>query len=322
MRKTVAILGWAILAATSAVATAQEEAGGQGQTAKSAPAARATAGQAWQQVEERAIRAAVDAFANGYNAHDAKAVAALFAADGEAIDAEGSAAQGRAAIERVFGRVFADRPKARIEISVGSIRVLSPTVAIEDGFSAVTHAPNEPAVRNRYLVVHVKQDGTWRMASARDLSDEAPPAEEQLKQLAWLVGDWVDESPESLVLTSYRWTENHRFLLSEFTVQIAGRPAMTGSQRIGWDPLARKLRSWVFDSEGGFAEGTWTRDGQRWLVKTTGVTREGKPASATNVITRLAKDRMSWESRDRSVGGDVMPSLGPVTVVRKPPKAR
>jgi len=322
MRRSVTILGWAIEAMILAAVTAQGAAEGEAPAEKSAPAAQAPTSPAWQQAEERAIRAVAEAFAKGYNAHDAKAVAALFTADAEAVDEEGNATQGRAAIEQVFAGIFAENPKTRIEVSVGSIRFPSPTVAIEDGSSSVIRAPNEPAERNRYMVVHVKQGGTWRMASARDLPGEPPLAEEQLKQLGWLVGDWVDESPESLIITSYRWTENHHYLVSDFTVQIGGRPAMTGSQRIGWDPLAKKLRSWVFDSEGGFVEGTWTRDGQRWLVKTTGVTRDGKPASATNVTTRVAKDRMTWESRDRSVGGDVMPNIGPVTIVRKPPQAK
>ena len=94
-----------------------------------------------------------------------------------------------------------------------------------------------------------------------------------------MIGDWVDESPEALVMTSYRWTDNQCYILSEFKVQIGGRPMMTGSQRIGWDPLAKKIRSWVFDSEGGFGEGIWTREGNRWIVKRTGVTRDGKIAS-------------------------------------------
>jgi len=32
------------------------------------------------------------------------------------------------------------------------------------------------------------------MASARDLADEENSSEDQLQQLAWLIGEWVDES--------------------------------------------------------------------------------------------------------------------------------
>ena len=96
---------------------------------------------------------------------------------------------------------------------------------------------------------------------------------EHLKQLAWLIGEWIDESPESLVTTSYRWDDNHTFMLSDFEVKVAGRPVMSGTQRIGWDPLAKTIRSWVFDSEGGFAEGVYSHAGNRWIVKLTGVTQ-------------------------------------------------
>lgn len=304
MARSMSILGLAIVVAVSATAAAQTP---------PAPA--------WQQADEQAVRSAVETFARAYNAHDAKAAAALFTADGEAIGREGRTAHGRAAIEQVFARAFQENPETRIEISVASVRFLGPTAALEEGSCATFRAPGEPAQRNRYLVFHGKQGDVWRMASAHDFPDEPPSAEEQLKQLDWLVGDWVSESPEALVVTSCRWSEPRRYLLSEFTVQVAGRPAMKGSQRIGWDSLRKTLRSWVFDSEGGFAEGTWTRDGDRWVVKTTGVTRDGKPASATSVTTRTAKDRMTWQSRDRSIGGERLPDVGPVVIVRTPPKA-
>ena len=134
-----------------------------------------------------------------------------------------------------------------------------------------------------------------------------------------MIGEWVDESPEALVMTAYRWTDNQCYILSDFKVQIAGRPVMTGTQRIGWDPLAKTIRSWVFDSEGGFGEGTWTREGNRWIVKRTGVTRDGKTASSTNIITQVSHDRMTWQSRDRVVGGEKTPDLEEIPITRKPP---
>lgn len=271
------------------------------------------------QADEQAIRQAAEAFARAYNAHDAAAVAALFTPDAEIVNEEGAAQQGRQAIQQAFAAIFKENPKSQIQLKVTSIRFVSPTLAIEDGTSVATTKEGEPAERSRYTAVHIKQDGGWQMASARDFPDESAAGQEELQQLDWLVGHWVDESPEALIVTTYRWTDNHQFILGEFTVQVGGRPAMTGSQRIGWDPLAKKLRSWVFDSEGGFAEGVWTREGNQWLAKMTGVTREGKAASATNIIIRLSKDRMTWQSRDRVVGDDKMPDLQAIPVVRKPP---
>ena len=75
----------------------------------------------------------------------------------------------------------------------------------------------------------------------------------------------------------------------------------------------------MHDSEGGFAEGVWTRNGDQWVVKMNGVTHDGHPASSTNILTHVAKDRMTWQSRDRVVGDEIMPNVEPIVVVRKAP---
>jgi uncharacterized protein (TIGR02246 family) len=277
------------------------------------------AADAARQQDESAIRLAAEAFAKAYNAGDAKAISQLFAADGEIVNEDGESTQGRAGIEEAFAGIFKEHPKTHIDLASESIRFPSPDMAVEDGTAAVTYGPDEPAQRNPYSVVYTRQDGKWLTASARDLPDESATPEEQLKQLQWMIGEWVDESPEALVLTSYRWTDNQCYILSEFKVQIEGQPVMTGTQRIGWDPLAKTIRSWVFDSEGGFGEGIWSREGNQWIVKRTGVTRDGKIASSTNIITRVSKDRMTWQSRDRIVGGEKTPDIAEFPITRKPP---
>ncbi len=290
--------------------------------AKPAAATAASAPVAARPQDEKAIQLAAEAFAKAYNAGDAKAIAALFLADGEIVNDQGESTQGREGIEQVFAGIFKDHPKTHIDLAGKSIRFIGPDTAVEDGVATVTYGPDEPAERSPYTVVYSRQHGKWLTASSRDLPNEAPTPEEQLKQLQWMIGDWVDESPDAVVVTSYRWTDNQCYILSEFKVQKAGRPELTGTQRIGWDPLAKTIRSWVFDSEGGFGEGTWSRDGDRWTVKRTGVTRDGKIASATNIITRVSKDRMTWESRDRIVGGETTPDIAAIPISRRlpPPK--
>ena len=269
--------------------------------------------------DEKPIRLAAEAFARAYNAGDAKAIASLFVADGEIVSEEGEATQGREGIEQVFAGIFKEHPKTHIDVAIGSIRFIGAEMAVEEGVATVIHAADEPAQRSPYSVVHALHDGKWLTASSRDLADDTPAPEEQIKQLQWMIGEWVDESPEALVMTSYRWTDNQCYILSEFKVQVGGRPVMTGTQRIGWDPLAKKIRSWVFDSEGGFGEGIWTREGNQWIVKMTGVTRDGKIASATNVTTHVSKDRMTWQQRDRIVGGEKTPDIAETPIARRPP---
>ncbi|MCC6125254.1 MAG: SgcJ/EcaC family oxidoreductase [Pirellulales bacterium] len=285
-------------------------------------AERPAAGRSSRPEDEKAIRQLAGQFAKAYNAGDAQAAAKLFAPEAEIVDAEGRSMQGRERLRDIFAGNFREHPQTQIEIDIVSLRFIGPTTAVADGTNTVVHAPGEAALRNRCEIVYLKQDGGWRIGSARDLSDEPPSGEEQLRQLDWLVGEWIDESPDSLIVTSYRWSENRQFLLGEIQVQIKGRPAMSGTQRLGWDPAEQKIRSWIFDSEGGFGEGLWTRDGNRWIVKMSGVDREGKTASSTNVTTMVGKDRMTWQSRDRIVGDEVVPDSEEIHVVRKPPQPK
>jgi len=298
--RTVAILALMLAWALSAAATPAETA---------APT-----------LDEKDIRGAADVFTKAYNAHDAKALAGLFTADGEIINEAGERLQGREAIEQTFAAAFGQRPQAQISVAIESLRFVAPTVAIEEGATTVQGMPDEPAEHHRYTVVHVKQDGRWQMASARDVPDEAASARQRIDQLGWLVGRWVHETPEALVITDYRWNEAHDAIVSDFRIQVGGRPAMIGTQRIGWDPSTKAIRSWVFDSDGDVAQGGWTRDGNHWIIKTTGATHEGRVVSSTQVISPVAKDRMTWQSRDRVVGDEVLPNIEEIVMVRTPPQ--
>jgi hypothetical protein len=167
-------------------------------------------------------------------------------------------------------------------------------------------------------VLHVQRDGQWLVALARDTPAEPPTHHERLQPLAWLVGEWIDDGGSSVVRTTCRWSNDKNFLLQDINLQIDGRDAMHVTQRIGWDPLSKRIRSWVFDTEGGFGEGFWARDGDSWVIKSTGVRPDGSPASATAVIVPTGADGYVWRVGDRVAGNEVQPPLE-VKVVRKPP---
>jgi hypothetical protein len=122
------------------------------------------------------------------------------------------------------------------------------------------------------------------------------------------------------VESRFRWDENKSFLLEEFQVISQGSTVLKGTQRIGWDPQARQVRSWIFDSAGGFGEAVWTQVGDDWVCRAKGVRSDGSSASATRTLTRAAQDRVIWTSTDRVDDGELLPELA-VTMVRKPPQA-
>ncbi len=270
--------------------------------------------------DEQAIRAIVEAFTKAFDKHDAEAIAALFVPDGKMITEDGTVIEGRKAIAATFAEQFADNPKATITVTVDSIKFIGSDLALEIGSTRMTPGPGQLPESNRYNVVHVKRDGKWLMALARDTDGETLTNHDRLKALEWLVGDWIDESPEAVVMTSCRWSADKNFLLQDIQVITAGKEMMTINQRIGWDALQKCMHSWVFDSEGGFGEGLWTRDGDDWLIKATGVRTDGSTASATNMVTRAGKDAYVWRSTNRVLGGTVGDSVE-VRIVRKPPTA-
>ena len=210
-----------------------------------------------------------------------------------------------------------------------NVQIVSSTVqiscklalAVEIGTTKETPAPGETPDYDRYTVLHVKRDGKWQMALARDAESGTPTNNERLQPLAWLVGEWVDDNGSVVVYSTCRWSDDGNFLLQEFKLQIQGQEAMQVSQRIGWDPLAKRIRSWVFDSEGGYGESVWARNGDAWVIKATGVRSDGTTASATNVLVRTGTDGYVWRSTDRIIGDEVTPSIE-VKAVRKPPQPK
>ena len=186
--------------------------------------------------------------------------------------------------------------------------------------SVRTRSPDE----STYSALFVKRDGKWLLDR---VTEEEPPAAapppsnyEHLKDLEWMVGSWIDhdEEEDAMIQTDCDWTKNQNFMTRSFAVVVGDQVDMAGMQIIGWDPVAKQIRSWVFDSDGGFAEGKWTRKGDRWLIQQTGTLPDGSKSSAVNIMKQIDDDSFTWQSVQRSVNGDILPNVDEVTVVRKP----
>ena len=284
------------------------------ETTKAAPSARGE--------DEAAIKALLDAFTKAFNAGDATAAAATYSETAIVVDEHGDRIEGRAAIKDQLAASFAESPRTTIAIEVDALRFLGPETAIEIGRTTITPAPGAGSPeKTRFTAVYVKTGGQWLQSAVRDEVSHDLTPHDRLKELEWMVGDWVNESQDAVVNTTCKWTADGNFLVREFTMKTQGQPVLSGTQRIGWDPVRHQIKTWIFDSEGGYGEGYWTRDGDRWLIKTDGVRQDGKHASATNIITRLGKDRASWQSVDRTVGSAAVPGVDEFTIVRKPPEA-
>lgn len=269
--------------------------------------------------DEQAIRKAVTAFVELYNAHNTDGLAALFAADARMTLRDGTEFNSRDQIKQAFVQAFTDTPKCAVSVSVDSFRFLTPDVAVEEGSTSLFPDGETLVANSRYTVVHVKKDGKWLMQSVRTVEEESISAYGELQPLEWLIGDWIDEGHNEDVETTFRWDDNKSFLLEEFRVIRGGEVVMKGTQRIGWDPQAKQIRSWTFDSAGGFGEATWTQVEDRWVVKAKAVTADGTSASATRTLTRAAPERVIWTATERLAGSEQLPDLA-VTMVRRAPQ--
>jgi uncharacterized protein (TIGR02246 family) len=269
--------------------------------------------------DEQQIRQAVVAFVEQFNAHKPDALAALFAPDARMVLRDGTEINGRDAIKQSFEAAFGESPKSAVSVVVDSLKFLTPDVAVEEGFTTAFPDGETLTARSRYTVVHLKKEGKWLMQSVRVVEEESLSAYGELQPLEWLLGEWIDEGRTENVEKTFRWDENKSFLLEEFQVVRGGEVVLKGTQRIGWDPQAKQIRSWTFDSAGGFGEATWTPVGDDWVVKAKAVTADGTSASATRTLTRAATDRVIWTATERLAGYDALPDLA-VTMVRKPPK--
>jgi len=267
--------------------------------------------------EKAAIIANDRAFEAAYAKADVKMLADFFAEDAEYIADDGRTLSGRAQIEETLRAGLLARKGGKIAINVDAVRVLSPEVVSEKGTTTVTTKDGE-ASTSLYNAIHVKKDGKWKISQLVESPLPAVSPRERLEELAWLIGNWeeADKTNDLTVQSQYLWARGGNFLTRNVTVKRGGDAALEGWQIIGWDPIEERIRTWTFDGEGGFAEGYFTREGERWLLRETGVAPDGSRTGADNTITKVSADRFTFESNNRTLDGDPQPSIGRVEINR------
>ena len=169
----------------------------------------------------------------------------------------------------------------------------------------------EEPTSSRYSILHVREGKKWLMAVVR----EWPVETTSLRDLEWLIGTWESKRDGTVVTTRYEWTANKAFIRCQFSV-AQGKDVQTGMQMIGKDSGSGELRSWTFESEGGFGEATWSRDGNKWVMDTAARLPDGSTLAATNILTPLGPDSFTWQTVKRSSDGEEADELPPVKVTR------
>jgi uncharacterized protein (TIGR02246 family) len=268
------------------------------------------------------IRNLLKVMTNAYNQADAKGLAAVFTDDAVLFDPDGEEVRGRDAIGRRYSEAFDNGPTCKIVEAVKAIHLLSPDVASVVGHFHLDDEKGAALISGRYSLLAVRKQNEWKLAELRDLANTSRDTADKggpLRPLEWLVGDWVDEGEDGKAASTVRWEEGQKFLVRKYTLQADGEPDRSGTQWIGWDPQAQQIRSWVFDSEGDFGQGQWTRAGDAWIIKASGVTGDGLTTSSTQFIEPINKDSLKLRATERIVGTELLPNIEETVMVRKPP---
>lgn len=262
------------------------------------------------------IRKSIDSYVAAFNAGDAKVLAEHWTEDGELANEAGQMIKGREDLITSFARYFASRD-VKLELLEVNVELLSPSVASETGIARVVTAGEEPK-ELEYQVVHVKTPAGWKMdrVAEQPLAPLPPTHYDQLRDLEWMLGSWASADEGAVVEVNCHWTTNQNFLVWTFRVASGEDAAFEGTQVIGWDPHAGAIRSWLFDSDGGFGVGLWSASEGRWTVATLNVLPDGRRGSSTNVYEIVDENTVRFSSVGRQVDGELLPSFDPVTIVR------
>jgi uncharacterized protein (TIGR02246 family) len=265
--------------------------------------------------DESVIRQSAQEFVDAYNRADASAIAAEWTEDGEYKIGRESL-KGRAAIAAEYKEQFKAHPGSKMKVDVKSVRLIAPTVAIEEGTASVSDSSNGPPSSSDYTALHVKQGDKWLMLIVRDSETPNVEFDRDLKELAWMVGDWTASSDKAKIELKCTWMANKNFLRLEITVHGGNGDIPGGVQVISRHPQSGDLVSWFFSANGGFGTGVWHRDGSRWIIQTEGVAADGTPTAATNILYRANDNVVSWQSTRRFLGDKALPNIKELVIER------
>lgn len=249
------------------------------------------------------------AFIEAFNKGDAKAVSEFWTPEGAYTDQAGREYKGRAALEKMYKQFFAENQGAKLTIHVKSLRAISADVAMEEGITEVVMPHGDPPTAAKFVAVLVKKGDAWYFENVHDSVALPPSNAEHFDGLTWLLGEWVGESQKGQSAQfSYEWAENRNFIVSHFAITVNGVPVSGGRHILAWDAADKTIRSWSFYSGGGFGEGTWKQNGNKWTIQTTSKTPNGKQVSMSSVVEQTDADHMTWQVTEVSIDGKKQPA--------------
>lgn len=274
------------------------------------------------QLEAEQVRQKAKSYVDAFNRKDAKAITKLWADNALIHPDTGETLQDPVAIESYFQNFLNQLGDAKLELHIKSIEFPKENEAVEEGTSILTRTGEDP-ITATYRAYYEKRKGEWRLVEVEEPIDDNDDDEEEafharkLQPLEWLIGTWVDTDRDYEIRTHGKWDEHKKFILQHFSVAKGDSPVMEGHQVIGWDPVRKTIRSWIFDSAGGYGEGRWTKKGDSWIVEASFTLANGDKASSVNTYSAIGPNTYTWQSSNREVAGRSQPDIPRVQVLRR-----
>lgn len=117
--------------------------------------------------QEQAIFHEIEAFSEAWSRGDAKAAASFYTEDGVRVGAAGDIQHGRAELEAAYNELLHGRfAGATVKQDRGTIRRLTPDLALWQGGMAITPPGGAPPLKGYVVQLMKKVDGRWLVLEA------------------------------------------------------------------------------------------------------------------------------------------------------------
>lgn len=268
--------------------------------------------------DSQAVLSRLKAYQESFNSNDPAKIATFWTSDAEFVyPRTGETVNGNKEIADVLLKKINEVPNTKIVFKDLKVEFPDSEHAIVTGFAQLDQNGKLSERRARKIEL-VKEKGEWLIARTSEIDIANPPnLYEHLKPLEWLIGKWKDDDDNVDITFENKWDRNKNFIIQTFASTIYGNDEIDGMQMIGWDPDQEKIRSWIFDTDGGYGGGYWTKSGDNWQLELNYTLSDGREASSLNLFNLKDADHYEYSSIHREVDGIVLPNIDPVSIVRE-----
>ena len=266
-----------------------------------------------------AIASQIESYVAAFNTHDAKKLVSHWSPRGvHSNQSTGKIEVGREALEKHYDELFQAVDNLKLEVTNEEIEFISPSVAIGHGMAAVTQTGTDKIERTEYSAVFVFRDDRWHIDRISDnLVISQNSHHDQLEQLQPLLGVWVHETDGTTIEFECKWTKDNNHISRAYRVIEDNNVEQTGLQIVGWDPKNKNIRSWLFDSEGGYAEGIWQKKNDNWLITTAGILPDGGTGTAVHIVRPIDENQFAFQKTKQVIDGVNVPDSDEIIVNRQ-----